>query len=66
MQNTVFSCWFAVCTEILRPSEAQFSIKMESDIETREADPLLLTDTCEIGGEMSAFLSYLMIRDFAF
>ena len=64
MQNTVFSCWFAVCTEILR--EAQFSIKMESDIETREADPSLLTDTCEIGGEMSAFLSYLMIRDFAF
>lgn len=59
----MLSCWLAVCTQILRPCgiykrpyEARYNIKMESDIEPR-GDISLMTDTCEIGGEIKALVS---------
>jgi hypothetical protein len=59
----MLSCWFALCTQILRPCgvnkrpyEARYNIKNESDIGPR-GDILLMTDICEIGGELKALFS---------
>jgi hypothetical protein len=46
---------FAPLRDNKLPCEVRYNIKMESDIEPREDDILLLTDTCEIGGHIKAF-----------